>query len=159
DVDVHLEGKEEHFLFPLDDAGVRASACLSLFLGGADARVDDLGDVLHRLGQALFDDRLEEVFLAVEGRVHRALGEPRLLGHLVERGGDVATAREDGGGGVDELSSGPGLLPLARQPVWRLLLRHRVRLPRPARARGPYGRRAPAGATRGGARSPTASTA
>src|SRR5262249_27893040 len=152
-------GGADHTPIPLDNTDEGPGACHRLVLGGPDARVDDRGDVLHRFVETILDDGFEQLFLAVEVRVHRTFGESRFLGDLVQRGGDVSAPGEDRGGGVDELSAGSCLLLFESQPFWRLLLRLRVRLPRPARARGPSGLRASCEAKRGDARSPAAATA
>src|SRR5262245_38250566 len=110
DMDVELEREKKHVPFPLHGVNEKTSTLHRMVCGRSHAVVDDLGPVAQRLVEALVDDGLEEVFLALEVRIHRALGEASLFSDLVERGGDVAPPGEHRRGGRDELGAGARLL-------------------------------------------------
>src|SRR5262245_42827449 len=63
------------------------------------------------------EHRQEEVLLALEVGVHRALREAGVLRHLVHRGALDAALRRDLGGRAHEAGPGVGLPLLARQPT------------------------------------------
>ncbi len=90
---------------------------------GRDRRVDPLLVVVGAV-EGLEDEALEAVALALQERevelelagevlVEDGLGDPRLVGDVLHRGGVVALAHEDGLGGLQELGSALR----ARQPL------------------------------------------
>ena len=72
------------------------------------ALVPRLDDKL--VSPAVAVNRSDQVFLVLEVRVHRPLGEAGGVGHLVERGGGEPLLGEDPGGCLDEALAGLGLL-------------------------------------------------
>ena len=78
-------------------------------LGGIEG--GDLFGDLHR--QVLVEQRQQQVVLAAEVVVHRALGEPRLVGDLVERRGVEAAAGIDPCRRLEQLRAGAGPPPAA----------------------------------------------
>src|SRR5207302_8286397 len=74
-------------------------------------------DVLDALGKALVEHREEQLLLALEVGVERALREARVLRHLVDRRLLQATTREHACGRVHQALARVRLLLLAREPA------------------------------------------